>query len=378
MSPSSEFLQKTRAILRRCQQFQSDARLRAIFVDPRIKPWREQIQEAANLGERIDFLLDLLLECQNDQGESVFVLFLRVLGEAQPLGDSLHRDVLALAAEMEAERPTMARMAVSESISSPPVQPSVPTTIDREEAMSLFVQMMQPASPARILYLVGTAKMGKSHLLHTYRSQATSQHRALCALVDVRTETLSYSDILHQCCQQLRIPMPTYQAARDDLTRQHERNARGLNLLNIFTQRAQEGTRSQRHERHRLTEAFVKDLDALPDALPILLLFDSVEQAQENTRAWIIDDFLTALSPLAHVRVVLAGREHPDCPTTWRDMCIIHDLLPVALHHYEAYCASIGVPLDPERLAQLHRALKGSPGGLIEIQSILLAVGGPV
>lgn len=365
-----EQLIRLRTLLARSRAFDTDITLRALFVDPRILPWRESIVAAPAVAERVNQLIDLLLDREHrDLHQNALLLFLHVLGESLPSADKLRYEILAFAAEFTS--PITAPASYTR-LSSPPTA----STIDREEAIALFQQILAPSSPARILRLSGTEKMGKSHLMRLYRHIAQDDYHALCALVDVRAATLNYSDILHQFSQQLGIPLPVYQSARDDLSRRLEKNAGSLTQFLNKLSSVTRDDESTRHTRHRLTAAFVQDLRALSPSLTIVLLLDSLDQAGLDIQNWIIDDLLTALCPLEHTRVVLAGRQLPPSSGAWLDLCCSHELQPVAPAHYRHYCDTIGIPLAEDQLELLHCVLDGKPGQLVDMTPKLLTLRG--
>jgi hypothetical protein len=93
-------------------------------------------------------------------------------------------------------------------------------------------------------------------------------------------------------------------------------------------------------------------------------------------QAWVTNNLLTALYPLDHVRVVLAGRRLPETPTTVQDVCCSYELQAVAPDHYRHYCNTIGVALADRELALLYEMGDGNPGFLVEMTPKLLAWGG--
>lgn len=68
----SQRLDKT---LQDCGEFQSHAALRRVFIDARLKLWRAELPEAANLKERVAAVKDYLYERFN-RGENGMCLLL--------------------------------------------------------------------------------------------------------------------------------------------------------------------------------------------------------------------------------------------------------------------------------------------------------------
>ena len=78
-------------------------------------------------------------------------------------------------------------------------------TINGEEILDLFHQLMQPNSPQRVLRLMGQAKLGKSHLLTKVFPGMARQEQATCrhAILDLRSQAQGIPDVLHSACGQL-------------------------------------------------------------------------------------------------------------------------------------------------------------------------------
>ncbi len=72
-------LTNLRQTLLATEYFRNDNVLVALFVDARIAPWRYLCREASNASERVNFLIDMLCNAQAANGESVLVLFLKVI-----------------------------------------------------------------------------------------------------------------------------------------------------------------------------------------------------------------------------------------------------------------------------------------------------------
>lgn len=92
-----ELLSEVRGALGQCGPFDSDAVLRAVFIDARLRPWRDDVPEARSRSERIDAVIDLLHDKESAEGDNALVLLLRVLGERAHPGDACHGRLLDLA-----------------------------------------------------------------------------------------------------------------------------------------------------------------------------------------------------------------------------------------------------------------------------------------
>ena len=75
-------------------------------------------------------------------------------------------------------------------------------TINGEEILALFHELMQPDSDQRVLRLMGQAKLGKSHLLTKVFPTLARQEQAACrhAILDLRSQAQGVPDVLHSAC----------------------------------------------------------------------------------------------------------------------------------------------------------------------------------
>jgi hypothetical protein len=84
--------------------FESGKKLRAIFIDTRINPWRNRLPEANDLQERVLTVIEFMHSKRNDLQENALVLLLRVLSDNIPIGDACHSQLSKLAKELEYEQ----------------------------------------------------------------------------------------------------------------------------------------------------------------------------------------------------------------------------------------------------------------------------------
>jgi len=76
-----DLLSKLRKMLTDSVVFSNDHELRAVFFDPRLEQWRNQVPNAHTPLSRFSFLLSALLNNWNTDGDNAFYLFLCVLSE---------------------------------------------------------------------------------------------------------------------------------------------------------------------------------------------------------------------------------------------------------------------------------------------------------
>lgn len=243
-------------------------------------------------------------------------------------------------------------------------------TINREESVDLFHRLMQPESEFRILRLLGDAKLGKSHLAtKVFPSIARRDYGALCAVIDLRSGGQAAADVLHTACGLLggeSVFQGYYAAYREWLSRPKVQASGLLAVLSyIQMQSGEEKDEVHRVARH-LTSCFVGDLHR--GDVPMLFLFDSVNDAEEGTRRWLMDVLLVQLSALPHVRVIVSGRSLPEACGSYADKCRSFQLLPVDDEEaYIAYCREIGAELEEQSIRDIAKALKYNPGMFVDL-----------
>jgi len=99
----------------RCGPFESDAALKAVFVDQRIAFLREKLPTANTIDNRVKFTIELLYEQYNKKKENALVLFLRVLSEQSNSDNICHQNLSQLAIDFE----SVGKLLSSTSIRSP-------------------------------------------------------------------------------------------------------------------------------------------------------------------------------------------------------------------------------------------------------------------
>ncbi|MDT8307740.1 MAG: hypothetical protein RRC07_17530, partial [Anaerolineae bacterium] len=87
-----------RETLLRCAPAGTDAGLRALFVDPRLRPWRHLLPEGDSPADRVDGLIVLLHDRRDDQGENALAVFLEVAAAQLSPEDACQQELLALVA----------------------------------------------------------------------------------------------------------------------------------------------------------------------------------------------------------------------------------------------------------------------------------------
>lgn len=253
-------------------------------------------------------------------------------------------------------------------------------TINGEEILDIFHELMQTNSNQRVLRLIGQAKLGKSHLLTKVFPALARQEQATCrhAILDLRSQAQGVPDVLHSACAQLGDAgfagyLAEYRAWRNRPRIEASGLQALLSKISIFAQSEAEESRRVIPD---LTRAFVNDLRARPQQ-PVLLLFDAVDNAADATRDWLMDMLLVQLASLPHVRCVVAGRTLPDAAGGYAAVCGHYELQPVQEENaYIHFCQSLGMRLVEQSIRDFARASGYKPGFFAELTEPFQTGGG--
>jgi len=93
-------LTAVRQALMDCDELDSPAAVRALFVDERLRTWRNSIPSAATRAAQADLLISALAERRSVEGANALVLLLRVLAARYP-GDELQARLEAIADQLD-------------------------------------------------------------------------------------------------------------------------------------------------------------------------------------------------------------------------------------------------------------------------------------
>ena len=97
----ADVLSGLRNTLQNCKQFDSDADLRAVFVDDRITLWRSGLPEASDQEARIQQTVAYLWKCENTKHENGLILFLYALSDLVDFNDIRKQQLVKLAKDLE-------------------------------------------------------------------------------------------------------------------------------------------------------------------------------------------------------------------------------------------------------------------------------------
>jgi hypothetical protein len=237
--------------------------------------------------------------------------------------------------------------------------------INRQEAIDLFQQFMQPASEFRVLRLMGEAKMGKTHLVAKVLPILAEQgFQAHCVFLDLRNQAQTILDVLDAARGLLGdYAFANYDRAYDRWLHRPKVEVTSLRTtLSKVQIRAEDEASEERKLTRHLTNQFVADLRNLTDT-PLLLIFDQVDDCDKTTQNWLMHTLLVLVAPLDHVRVVVAGRFVPDPSGSYSLNCHSYELLAVQkVEAYIAYCHQIGASLVEQSIRDFARAFDYKPG----------------
>lgn len=242
-------------------------------------------------------------------------------------------------------------------------------TIDTDEAIRLFRDLMSASRRMQVLCLVGEGKMGKSHLLTKVFPTLARIRRFRSAILDLRNDVDTIADLLHLACGQLSPHgFRWYHAAHDQWTDRWSVDLRQITLiLSHLTIHGRESVEETRSRNRHLTTQFVKDLSELDD-VPLLLLCDSVESASEGKQRWLMHSLLPLLSSYGHIKVVLAGRSLPDIDGSYAADCQSYRLAPVTDDTaYISYCQRLRATLGEQSIRDFAYACDYMPGLFAEL-----------
>jgi len=242
--------------------------------------------------------------------------------------------------------------------------------IDRKPAMNHFVNMLDGTSTKRVLRITGPEKMGKSRLLREYSRLSKEHWRAQCALSDLRSKLQGFDDILFNITQHIgSVYFPNYRATQGERTQPRIEISRLSQLFSLLNINMAENKTSEEQHRRRITSAFMQDLHLMPPNIPVILLFDAYEEASANIQDWINEQLISGLIQLPNVYIVLAGRNLPEVPQTWLDVCFSYELPPVLFEDQKDYCIRVGIDLEDDVIRAFHEAFDGRPGLFAEYTS---------
>jgi tetratricopeptide (TPR) repeat protein len=172
---------RLREILLKCGPFGNENNLRALFSDGRIYPWRDRVPEASSPDERVSALINALLDLQDQQGNYVLSLFLRVLADYAPTGDVCREQLAQLDRELvqafraPLDAPLTSNVTFLDSY--PPVQfrSEVHQFVDREKDITNL--RASATESLGVICIYGPPGVGKTALVNKLAQQLYENNR---------------------------------------------------------------------------------------------------------------------------------------------------------------------------------------------------------
>ena len=267
----------------------------------------------------------------------------------------------------QAHNPTLYNQheATWQTMVQPAPAPEDYPTINRQEIMDHFRQLLSPYPTIRLLCLIGEAKMGKSHLMNkVFPRLARSIPFALVEL----GPRIDCAGTLQTIVAQLGPDkFPAFNQAYLDYLNQPVSQAETLaDVAAQLSSRASQAATPDRLDQY-LAIQFAADLRQLAPQ-PYILLFDTLDQAPDTLRTWLMNTVLVQLAALSHIRIVIAGRDVPPPPAPFTDPHQAHHLTPIQdEQEYIAYCRRIQAQVEDHSIPILARASQYKPGFFAEL-----------
>jgi hypothetical protein len=247
-------------------------------------------------------------------------------------------------------------------------------TINTNYAVNLFHDMLRPDSNIRILRLLGDGKMGKSHLMtKVFPTLAQNVYNARYAPIDLRNRMYDVLDILQSACswmgqEKCKGYSTAYQAWIERSRDRSKVEMKGIRaIFSVFRISVNDNRNDIYYRNLELTSTFVSDIGKLADK-PLLLLFDSVNNADESIQAWLMDTLLVHVSPFAHVRVFVAGRTLPEAHGSYAAICQTCQLRPVTeMEEYIQFCQKHDTKLVEQSIRDFAEACDYIPGAFTDL-----------
>jgi tetratricopeptide (TPR) repeat protein len=161
-----DVMQRLRDLLLRCGPFEESEDVRSLFVDQRLLPWRFSVPDGDSPAERVDLVVELLIDQYHDQySKNALVLFLEALQDRLSPGDACRRE-LARIAELIARRPDLREVvqAASQNVvlyETPPIMARPKALFGRD---AMLAQLAQALAAGERVLLYGMAGSGKTAL----------------------------------------------------------------------------------------------------------------------------------------------------------------------------------------------------------------------
>lgn len=175
----NEIVCQCRQVLLKCQEFDNDKSLQAVFITPELSPFKSRLKSADSQEERVTFCLEYLLESRLSDWVSVLPIFLAQLRDRYDQNDALYRELTELYENVQAvlinsaslpeesnfEKLKQELIAASQGLLNWPVTLGNNQQIERPEFQQLLDRIQEEKSSTTLI--LGSPGTGKSALLAT-------------------------------------------------------------------------------------------------------------------------------------------------------------------------------------------------------------------
>jgi len=245
---------------------------------------------------------------------------------------------------------------------------------DYSDERQAFQELFGVTCAERILLLRGESGCGKTHLL-TYCQQIVPD-TVTQAPIQLRGTTVTVAEIFYRTGGAVgwdrfnHFARHVAEMQRSPAVKIDRNWLVGMNN-HIDVALTAEDQAGREHRRAALTDAWFADARQLPQ--PLLVLFDTFEQASDEVKAWLSGPFLARVVRTPTVRVVIAGQEIPPAHNIeWGHCCQERALYGVReAEHWMPVVQAMGryIPNDAplDWLAGVCHALEGRPEAILKI-----------
>lgn len=195
LSPST--YKRLRSVLLDCGPFANDRELQAVFVDTRVRVWREALPNAGDPASRVDMVIDYMGNRYSDSGKNALALLLQVLCDRTDPGDLCHRRLAGLANELEGKAATTRKTEATTNESHSTVEAALNVLVqeikDRiaqnrvAEALELYREINERSAIAALARLERTERQFQSGMI-TNEQANLEQNRLVMHLLDELSE----------------------------------------------------------------------------------------------------------------------------------------------------------------------------------------------
>lgn len=279
---------------------------------------------------------------------------------------------------------------------NPFVQLRLARFVDRKIEMRVFRTMLDKSTPDRPITIIwGDGGIGKSTLMDWMEQECESCCLTKAKVLWSDTRNHDYLGIMREFRDGLGadsfsqfnslvnfFTVPQYKlelvvnssgvSVGENMRNEGSiRSMAGINVedLNISVPRSDLGI-SEAERMTRLTDMFLRELDAAAKRNPLILFLDAFEKASELTRSWVCNELVGACldGRLANARIVMCGRIRPPLQDDWWVVVNEMHLSPLGLEDVIEYLDKSRLPVSTEAVADLADTFflwsEGVPGRL--------------